>query len=341
MFDKALPRTTMPRSSERGFIIKREAKFPNAPTRFVGASARRAIRSWVRGLLDRLFRPDTSSHKGMNGKLMIIGGSHLFHAASLWALEVASRIVDMVFYSSVPENNQIVQKTKEAFRNGIIIPRDQIEAYIQEADCVLIGPGLPRAQGQEEGDDDTKELTERLLSQYPDKRWVIDGGALQMMDPEFIPRNAILTPHPKEFETLFYRVIPNSFRNLSFKSNEMLKPFGSPQGGQVQHDNKVGEVAKKYNCIILLKGPTDIVCSPDECVEIPGGNAGMTKGGTGDVLAGLVGALACKNDLFLAATCASYINKRAGDELYDKVGPYFNASDLAAQIPITMKQLLK
>jgi len=282
-----------------------------------------------KALLDRLFRPDTSSHKGMNGKLMIIGGSHLFHAASLWALEVASRIVDMVFYSSVPENNQIVQKTKEAFRNGIIIPRDQIEAYIQEADCVLIGPGLPRAQGQEEGDDDTKELTERLLSQYPDKRWVIDGGALQMMDPEFIPRNAILTPHLREFDNLFNF----KFSISNFKSNSNDQIF------KIQ--KKVREVAKKYNCIILLKGPTDIVCSPDECVEIPGGNAGMTKGGTGDVLAGLVGALACKNDLFLAATCASYINKRAGDELYDKVGPYFNASDLAAQIPITMKQLLK
>jgi len=69
---------------------------------------------WSMWYLKKLYIPPPDSHKGQNGKLMIIGGSHLFHAASLWALEVASRIVDMVFYSSVPENNQIVKKTKEA-----------------------------------------------------------------------------------------------------------------------------------------------------------------------------------------------------------------------------------
>lgn len=98
--------------------------------------------------------------------------------------------------------------------------------------------------------------------------------------------------------------------------------------------------AKTYNCVILLKGEKDVVCSPNMCVEIVGGNAGMTKGGTGDVLAGLVAALACKNELFLAATAGSYINKKAGEALYEKVGYAFNASDLAEQIPQTMKQLL-
>ena len=61
----------------------------------------------------KLYIPAEDSHKGQNGKLLIIGGSHLFHAASLWALKVASRIVDMVFYSSVPENNELVMKMKE------------------------------------------------------------------------------------------------------------------------------------------------------------------------------------------------------------------------------------
>src|SRR3989338_2570751 len=100
-----------------------------------------------------LFLPSSASHKGQNGKLLLIGGSHLFHAASLWALTVASRIVDMVFYSSVPENNEIVRRAKKEFRNGIVVPRSKVENYIKEADCVLIGPGLPRPEGQEEGDD--------------------------------------------------------------------------------------------------------------------------------------------------------------------------------------------
>ena len=99
-------------------------------------------------------------------------------------------------------------------------------------------------------------------------------------------------------------------------------------------------VAKKYSCIVLLKGDKDIASNGTDTREITGGNPGMTKGGTGDVLAGLIAALACKNDPFLATIAGSFINKQAGDELYKKVGPYFNATDLANEIPIVMKQLL-
>ena len=278
---------------------------------------------------------------------MIIGGSHLFHAASLWALKVASRIVDMVFYSSVPENNQIVQKAKEEFRDGIIIPRNKIENYINEAGCVLIGPGLPRVEGQEKGDDDTKELTESLLKKHPSKKWVIDGGSLQTMDPSFIPHNAILTPHQKEFKMLFGKEsrIKNQESRESKNHNSLFMIRDS-----------IHELAKKYNCVILLKGPTDIVCSSFDsgthrlvhpsalgetrCVRVSGGNAGMTKGGTGDVLAGLVAALYCKNEAFLSACAGSYINKKAGENLFKRVGYYFNASDLADEIPRVMKELL-
>jgi hydroxyethylthiazole kinase-like uncharacterized protein yjeF len=271
--------------------------------------------------LKKLYVPRSDSHKGENGKLLIIGGSVLFHAASLWSLQVASRIVDMVFYSSVPQNNALVEQEKAEFRNGIIVPRNKIEHYIEEADCILIGPGLPRENGVEEGDDDTKELTEKLLKTYPNKKWVVDGGSLQTIDPQFIPVNAILTPHFKEFETLF---------NFQSNSNEQMP--------QIQ--SKVSEMAKKYNCTILLKGEVDLASNGVETVQINGGNAGMTKGGTGDVLAGLVAALYCKNDAFLSATVGSFINKQAGESLAKRMGIYFNASDLAGEIPVVMKSLL-
>jgi NAD(P)H-hydrate repair Nnr-like enzyme with NAD(P)H-hydrate dehydratase domain len=75
---------------------------------------------------------------------------------------------------------------------------------------------------------------------------------------------------------------------------------------------------------------------------VEGGNAGMTKGGTGDVLAGLIAALACKNDpFFWRLSPAAIINKAAGDDLFRDVGTYFNASDLANQIPRTMAKLLR
>jgi len=251
----------------------------------------------------KLTIPAVDSHKGQNGRLLIIGGSHLFHAASLWSLTVASRIVDLVHYSSVPENNAIVHEEKKEFRNGIVIPRGELDRYIEEDDCILIGPGMTR-------DSETETITNTLFTKYPAKQWVIDAGALQMMDVTLIPKNAILTPHHGEF----------------------AHAFGSVD---------VARVGQKYQCIVLLKGEKDIACDEKgNCRVIPGGNPGMTKGGTGDVLAGLIAALACKNDPFLATIAGSFINKKAGDALYKTVGPYFNATDLANQIPITMKELL-
>ncbi len=267
-------------------------------------------------LVKKLTLPKPDSHKGQNGRLLVIGGSELFHAASLWALTVASRIVDLVHYASIPENNEIVQELKKEFRNGIIVSRDDVDQYIQEDDCILIGPGMTR-------DEETKILTDSLLKKYPQKQWVIDAGALQMMDLETIPPHAILTPHHQEFELLLDR----AEAPLHQKGNNYL--LESPL-----------LFAKQYHCILLLKGEKDIASNGKETQVIVGGNPGMTKGGTGDVLAGLIAALSCKNDPWLATLTGSVINKKAGDDLFSSVGPFFNASDLAAQIPKTMKHLL-
>lgn len=276
--------------------------------------------------LKDLYIPPADSHKGQNGKLLIIGGSHLFHAASLWALKVASRIVDMVHYSSVAENNELVSKLKQEFRDGIVVPREHVEDYINEDDAILMGPGMTR-------DSETEELTNRLLKKYPSKQWILDAGALQMMDVHLIPKNAILTPHQKEFELLLSHVDDPRFRHIDEKGTlpEKIKLF-----------------ATRFNAIVLVKGQVDIscnggdsggqICAPGECVQIEGGNAGMTKGGTGDVLAGLIAALATKNDPFLATIAGSFINKKAGESLEKRVGLYFNASDLADEIPKVMKK---
>ncbi len=282
--------------------------------------------------LKKLYLPPSGSHKGQNGSLMVIGGSHLFHAASLWALQIASRIVDMVFYSSVPENNRIVEESKKEFQNGIVVRRDDIESYIDESDTVLIGPGMLRTDQVQNSkstgysleeinklEDEGAQsywLTKYLLEKYPQKKWVIDAGALQMMDPEWLlplQGNVIVTPHSIEFK-----------RTFGVKATE----------------ETVSEMAKKYHVTIVLKGEEDIVCSQEQCVRVAGGNAGMTKGGTGDVLAGLIAALATKNDMWLAATAGAYFNKKAGESLFEKVGYYFNASDLANEIPVTMKKAL-
>ena len=262
------------------------------------------------GLLKQLYRPAKASHKGQNGKLLVIGGSELFHAAAFWTADVASRIVDLVHFSSpVMENNELMRiKAKEKFWNGIVVPWEKVEEYIREDDCIVIGPGMVRESGEEAGDKDTGDVTNYLLKKFRDKKWVIDGGAVQEMDRELLNQQMIVTPHQGEFVRLF-------------------------------GEANIEMMAKRYKCTILLKGVEDVVCSQDKCVRVSGGNEAMTKGGTGDVLAGLVGALYCKNDAFLAAAAGSYINKQAGDSLYKKVGPYFNAIDLVNEIPGAMRGL--
>lgn len=263
----------------------------------------------IKNQLKKIKLPQSDSHKGDNGKLMIIGGSELFHAASKWSLDVASHFVDMVFYSSVPENNELIKQAKGNFWNGIIVERESLEDYLAEADCILIGPGMTRSN-------DTENLTNLLLSKYSDKKWVIDAGALQMMDVSKLNSNMILTPHHQELKILLDRL------GKSFDPNQAITSSVLP--------------LLKTGVTLLVKGQIDYVFQNQKVIQVEGGNAGMTKGGTGDVLAGLVAGLYTTHDSFVSAVVASFINKKAGDYLYTEVGPYFNASDLAEVVPHVM-----
>lgn len=262
----------------------------------------------LKSYISQLNLPKKDSHKGQNGKLLLIGGSELFHAASKWSLDVASKIVDMVFYSSVTSNNELMKQAKGEFWNGIVIDRENLEDYINEADCILIGPGMERNQ-------ETENLVNKLLEDYPNKKTVIDAGALQMVDPGLLNSNHIITPHTKEMI------------KLQTKCDQL----------KINLDEKM--------VTILLKGKADQISwfesvHSDEnkkvTVEVEGGNEGMTKGGTGDVLAGLVAAIYCKNKPEISAITASLVNKKASDELYKSVGPFFNSSDLVEQVPKTL-----
>ena len=145
----------------------------------------------IKNAFSQLKLPASDSHKGENGKLVFIGGSELFHAPMRWALDTASRFVDMLFYASVPQNNELIAEAKGNFWNGIVVPQGQVEVYIDEADCVLIGPGMER-------DEETTEMTNTLLRTFPHKKWVVDAGALQMVNPELLTSSMIITPHQKE-----------------------------------------------------------------------------------------------------------------------------------------------
>ncbi len=271
-------------------------------------------------ILSELHKPKSDSHKGENGRLMVVGGSKLFHASIFWSADMASKIVDLVHFTSpAEENNELVRmKIKEGFWNGIVVPYKNIEEYIAEDDCVLIGPGMPRKDGLMENEKSTKEIVDDLLMRYPNNRWVVDGGALQEVDSNLLNSNMIITPHRREWEMLA--------GPLSKNENEIEKKlieFSSNHGGVTT----------------LLKGKRDYICRESECFYVDGGNPGMTKGGTGDVLAGLVAALYCKNDALLTIKVASMVTKKAGEKLAEKVGNYFNASDLLKEVPKILKNI--
>ena len=267
--------------------------------------------------LEKLYRPSPESSKNENGRVTVIGGSDLFHGAPLYALKTVSRIADMVFFASPePSVGEVANKIKSELFSFIWIPWEEIGGYIEKSDAVLIGPGFMRyrkeknPQLKDKAWEQTQEITRKLLLQYPDKRWVIDAGSLQTLDLNLIPRGAVLTPNRKEFEMLFGEADPQ-------------------------------EVAKKYDCIVVLKAPVTLICSPSQCWEVTGGNAGLTKGGTGDVQAGLTAALLAKNEPFLAAASASYLIKKTGDALYEKQGIVYNADDLVEKLPEVAGKYLK
>jgi NAD(P)H-hydrate epimerase len=295
-------------------------------------------------IVSQLYRPAHDSHKGQNGRVLVIGGSTLFHASIFWSAAVAAKIVDLVHFTSpANENNDLVrQKIKAGFWEGIVVDYAEVEDYIREDDSILIGPGMTRTESTvtiyqtqdtrntqyNEGVGSTAEIVNHLLKRYPEKKWVVDGGALQEVDPTLLNGNMIITPHQGEFTRLAGKIQDSRFKIYDWNNADERAEKSSALSNRLD------------GLTILTKGLVDIVCRFDEAVLVEGGSAGMTKGGTGDVLAGLVTALYAKNDAFLTATVASYVNKKAGEALAKRVGVYFNAGDLVVQVPKVLSELV-
>ncbi len=275
----------------------------------------------------KLTLPAQETHKGQNGKLLIIGGSRLFHAASLWSAQVASHLVDMVFYASTSENNLFAKTAKSNFRDGIVIERDNVLDYAAEADVILLGPGLTRGQASrqdlekiikngdelthEQWQNDTYLVTNWMLARFPEKKFVLDAGALQMLELDWVSEKCILTPHQVEWQQL-----------------------------QKQARSKTLQ-ARLQAATILSKNQVDqVLCNGAVVSKIAGGNAGLTKGGSGDVLAGLAAGLYCYNDAATACIWASRTLKTAADDLYQTYGPFYTTTQLCEQIPKTLWRLV-
>jgi hydroxyethylthiazole kinase-like uncharacterized protein yjeF len=250
----------------------------------------------------KLYTPPKESHKGQNGKLLVIGGSRHYHGAPVFSLLAARRFVDLLYFYPGEDDPCLLGAVK-AIPEAMVV-RD-LERLAQ-MDAVLFGIGLADA------DFDAYKVVPK-----PDSgNWklIIDGDGLERIkDGPGIPPECIITPHEGEFRMLF---------------------------GMEGSLENVKRMAAKHSCVILKKGHVDIIADgrqgDEKTAKVATNkvhNQGMTKGGTGDVLAGLVAALACRNDVFDAALAGAIINGKAGNSLMKRFGFNYCASDLADALP--------
>ncbi|MCI0504330.1 NAD(P)H-hydrate dehydratase [Candidatus Micrarchaeota archaeon] len=256
------------------------------------------------GFVNSLYTPPKDSRKGDNGRLLIAGGSRDYHGAPVFALLAARRFVDLLYFLPAEKDAFLVNAVK-TIPEAIVVDSYKSPAIRGKLDCVLYGIGLGDAKAALP---QPKTLNTKL---------VIDGDGLKRVKGK-IQKGAILTPHENEFKMLF---------------------------GMEGSERNVLEMAKRCQCVILKKGPIDIIadgrpgpgCGRVETNRIH--NQGMTKGGTGDVLAGLVAALACRNDAFTAAVAGARINGNAGNLLKKRFGYNYCASDLAEMLAESCRML--
>jgi NAD(P)H-hydrate epimerase len=263
-------------------------------------------------------RPD--SRKGQNGKVLVVGGSYMYHGAPVLASLSALRSgVDLV-YTCVPK---IISAPVRAISpNLIVIP--MVDAKLTrgaankllgqippDLDSATIGMGL--AISDEEA---LKNLVKSLATQ--DVRMSLDASALVNYILPLLPgKNIVLTPHAGEFKRMF-GVMPSA----SIK----------------ERASTVTKFAKDNSVTILLKGSTDVISDGKQTFVNPKNLAAMTVGGTGDVLSGLVAGMLAKNRKPLeSAMVAAYINGLAGKMAQKKNGLHIVATDLIDAIPSAMK----
>jgi NAD(P)H-hydrate epimerase len=267
-------------------------------------------------------------HKGDYGKVLIIGGSNQYSGApcfsALAALETGAGLTMIGAPSSVAD---IIRSFSPALivrdLKGKVLSLDSIpviDELLDWSSSVVIGPGLGLSE-------ETEKAFGEILKMISRRRipTVIDADGLKLLvknEPLIREMNVILTPHLGEFKIL--------------------------TGAEVQDVDDLDGVlkatlreAKKLSATVLLKVANGVAAISDgKKAKINfTGNAGMAKGGVGDVLSGIAGTfLSWTQSSFKAAAVAAFVCGRAGDIAYSRVGASLAPSDIIDSIPEAMKE---
>jgi len=266
------------------------------------------------GLIKFLYKPPKQSHKTMNGELLVFGGSALFHGAPIMSIKAASKFIGSVFFYTNPENRELINKQKIELEEFISLREEDLEKYSDYSNIILAGPGLEENMGN-------AAVLTYLLNKYPEKTFILDAYAIAMANPRRNPqnrrgfKNCILTPHRGELRHIF----------------DEAKLEGL--------EGKLKRLCLENKCHLVLKGHVDLLFSANgQTIMNKNGNAGMAKGGTGDILAGIIAALACRNDSWEALQAGVFLSGFAGDLAKEKYGYNFSATDLIPCLQETYKR---
>lgn len=250
--------------------------------------------------IDMLPKRRSDSNKGTYGKALIVAGSKTIGGAAILCGRAAySMGTGLVKLFTHKENKTAVLESVpecllSTYENRIDF--SVLNESVDWAGCIVAGPGLSM-------DDNAFALTKSILERK-DKKRILDADALNIIAANKLDimseNNVIVTPHIMEMSRLTGISVADIKRDIAGTA----KTF-----------------AKENNCICVLKDARTVVSDGDRVYINTSGNDGMSTGGSGDVLAGILGGLiATGMDMFDAACLGVYIHGRAGDVAADTFG---------------------
>ena len=271
---------------------------------------------------DLIIPMSSSSHKGDNGIVGIVGGSRLYHGAPLLSALGALRSGSDLAYLFVPE---VITSSIRASAPDIIVyslpdskftvgTSNKILNFRKNINSYVIGPGIVNQKMN-----GLIKLVSEL--QKKDKKIILDAGAINKeLLNNISGNNIIITAHLGEF---------NKLVNKKIDGEESIK-------------NEVIDYAKNHKLTLVVKGKTDYISDGKQIVLNKSGNSSMTKGGTGDILSGIIASQVSMGSNSLdASILGTYFMGKTGEIVYEKWGFQYMASEFLIELAKYIKQYNK
>ena len=274
--------------------------------------------------ISHLKRRSAASHKNSNGRVLVIAGSRDYPGAPVLTAKSALRSGAGMVTLAVPAGSEIPRPSMHSLIYRELptsLPgffSEESISYLTEladkADILAIGPGISTAK-------ETQKMLAGILNL--NKTTVLDADALNIiaLHPDIIQTasSKIITPHPGELKRL-------------------LKGFNIKDTGNRISNAK--QISKKLNAITVLKGNRTVIASPDSRITVnSSGTPALATAGTGDVLTGIISALASNSNSLFAATAESVFIHGICGEITGKGIRGTIADDILDVIPDAMLKL--